>query len=179
MILWGFARGERLRPRQLFGLLVALAGLVALVFPGLSAPPLSGALLMIMAGIAWGCYSLRGKAVRDPIATTAGNFVRAVPFAAIVIAVLLAHLRVDTAGVFYAMLSGAVASGIGYVIWYTALPHLRAATAATVQLSVPVIAAAGGIALLGESFTLRFLGSTIAVLGGIALVITNGQTRRA
>ncbi len=176
MILWGLRRGERLRVRQLAGLALALAGLVALLFPGLSAPSLSGSILMLGAGIAWGIYSLRGKAAGDAIAATTGNFLRAVPFAALLSIAFLQWTHVDRAGIGYAVFSGAIASGVGYVIWYTALSdsmpvRLGSASAATVQLSVPVLAATGGILLLGELITLRYLVASIAVLGGIALVV--------
>src|SRR5438132_12940814 len=172
MITWGLWQGERLRTRQWLGLALAVAGLVALLFPGLSAPPINGVLLMLCAGIAWGVYSLRGKGAGDPVTTTAGNFLRAVVFVSLLSIALLPWGRLDRAGVGYAILSGAVASGVGYVIWYSALPGLKAASAATVQLSVPVLAAAGGILFLGESITVRFLLASIAVLGGIALVVT-------
>ena len=125
---------------------------------------------MLGAGLAWGIYSLRGK-LQNPVSATAGNFLRAVPFAAMVSIILLPWARLDGAGIGYAVLSGAVASGVGYVIWYTALAGLKATSAATVQLSVPVLAATGGILLLGEPLTLRFLLASIAVLGGIALVV--------
>ena len=171
MILWGVSRGERLRPAQLGGLTLAMVGLVVLVFPGLAAPPLIGSLLMLSAGVAWGIYSLRGKAAGDPLSATAGNFLRALPFAVAISAALFPWSRVDAAGIAYAIASGAVASGVGYAIWYTALPALKGATAATVQLSVPVLTAAGGILLLSEPLTLRFLLASVAVLGGIALVV--------
>ena len=161
-----------MRTRQWLGLALAVGGLVALLFPGLSAPPIDGALVMICAGIAWGFYSLRGKGAGDPVTTTAGNFLRAVVFVSLLSIALLPWARLDRAGVAYAVLSGAIASGGGYVIWYSALPGLKAASAATVQLSVPVLAAAGGILFLGESITVRFLLASIAVLGGIALVVT-------
>ena len=172
MILWGLYKGERLRTRQWLGLALAVAGLVALLFPGLSAPPIKGALLMLCAGIAWGFYSLRGKGAGDPVTTTAGNFLRAAVLATVLSIALFPWARLDRAGLGYAALSGAIASGVGYVIWYSALPGLKAASAATVQLSVPVLAAAGGILFLGESITLRYLLASIAVLGGIALVVT-------
>src|SRR5437667_5563730 len=172
MIIWGLGQGERLRTRQWLGLALAVAGLVALLSPGLSAPPINGALLMLCAGIAWGFYSLRGKGAGDPVTTTAGNFLRAVVFVSLLSIALLPWARLDRAGVAYAVLSGAIASGGGYVIWYSALPGLKAASGATVQLSVPVLAAAGGILFLGESITVRFLLASIAVLGGIALVVT-------
>jgi len=172
MIGWGMRHGERPRPLQVAGFLFALAGLIGLLAPGLSAPPLRGALLMMAAGLAWGIYSLRGKSARDPLATTAGNFLRAVPMAIALAACLLPSLRWDIGGLGLAIASGALTSGLGYVIWYTALPALRATTAATVQLSVPMIAALGGTALLGEPWTWRLALASLAVLGGIALVVT-------
>jgi drug/metabolite transporter (DMT)-like permease len=171
MILWGLRKGEWLHARQLVGLVVALTGLVVLLFPGLSAPPFSGSILMLGAGVAWGIYSLRGKQSGNAVAATAGNFLRAVPLAAIVSIILLPWARLDRAGIGYAVLSGALASGLGYVIWYTALSRLKATSAATVQLSVPVLAATGGILLLAEPISLRYLLASIAVLGGIALVV--------
>src|SRR5437868_12554296 len=177
MILWGFRKGERLRAIQVIGLLIAVIGLFVLVFPGLSAPPLIGSMLMLGAGVAWGVYSLRGKVKgqsgsdRDAIAATAGNFLRAVPFAALVSVLMLPKMHLDSLGITYAVISGAITSGLGYVIWYAALPDLKAASAATVQLSVPVIAATGGILLLGEPITLRYVIASVAVLGGIFLVV--------
>ncbi|AQV97289.1 EamA/RhaT family transporter [Cupriavidus necator] len=172
MVGYGLYAGELLRAPQWSGLALALAGLVWLMLPSLATPPLVSSLLMIAAGIAWGVYSLRGKRAADPVETTAGNFVRAVPMALALGAAIHAQRSLDGVGLAYAVLSGAITSGLGYVIWYTAVPQLRAATAATVQLSVPVITAAGGIALLGEALTLRLALSAAAVLGGIALVIT-------
>jgi drug/metabolite transporter (DMT)-like permease len=171
MIGRGLLAGERLSPLQWCGLALALGGLTGLLLPGVSAPPVSGALLMVVAGIAWGAYSLRGRGAGDAIAKTAGNFLRAVPFALVLSAVMLRDARVDPAGIACAVVSGALTSGIGYAIWYTALPHLRAASAATVQLSVPAIAAIAGIVLLGEPPTWRLLFATLAILGGIALVV--------
>lgn len=179
MILWGLRQGERLGLIQLVGLGLALCGLVALLSPGLSAPPLGGSILMLGAGVAWGIYSLRGRAAGDPVTATAGNFLRAVPFAALLSIALLTWSRLDWAGVGYAAISGSIASGVGYVIWYAALPSLKAASAATVQLSVPVLAAAGGILLLGEPITLRFLVASMAVLGGIALVVRSPRQSRS
>jgi len=171
MILFGLWKGERLNGWQGIGLAAALGGLVALVLPGLSAPPVSSAVLMVGAGVAWGVYSLRGKGAGDPLATTAGNFLQAVPFAAGLSLLLLSLARADVQGVVYAIASGALTSGVGYAIWYAALRGLTATGAATVQLSVPVIAAIGGVMLLGEPITLRLLGASAAILGGIALVV--------
>ena len=177
MIFWGLHKGERLDAIQIVGLVVAVTGLVILVFPGLSAPPLIDSILMLGAGVAWGIYSLRGKGEQNPASVTAGNFVRAVPFSGVVWIIFLRSAHVDAAGVSYAIISGAIASGLGYVIWYTALPGLKAASAATVQLSVPVLAATGGILLLGESITLRYVLASFAVLGGIALVVVAAHSQ--
>ena len=171
MILWGLHKGERLDAIQIAGFVVAVSGFVVLVFPGLSAPPLVGSILMLGAGVAWGIYSLRGKREKNPASVTAGNFVRAVPFAAAVSITFVQWAHVDLVGVGYAIISGAITSGLGYVIWYSALPDLKAASAATVQLSVPVLAAAGGILFLGEPLTLRYLLASVAILGGITLVV--------
>ncbi len=171
MIGHGLWAGERLLRPQVIGLVLALSGLVGLLLPGLSAPPLIGSLLMLSAGIAWGLYSLRGRGAGDPTKVTAGNFMRAAPLAAVLSATMLGSASVDRTGVWLAVLSGALASGIGYAIWYTALPALKATSAATVQLSVPVIAALGAIAFLGETLTVRLVLASMAILGGVALVI--------
>jgi drug/metabolite transporter (DMT)-like permease len=178
MIGYGLWSGERLSAKQWTGLLIALAGLVGLMLPGLSAPPLAGALLMIIAGAAWGVYSLRGRGSGDATGATAGNFIRTVPFALVLSLATLGEARWDHAGFWYAAASGALASGIGYAIWYAALPGLKATSAATVQLGVPVIAAAGAILFLGESLTLRLLLASVAILGGIALVTVQGPAPR-
>ena len=172
MIFYGLWIGERLLKLQLAGLVLAFAGLLLLFLPGLSTtPPLASALLMIGAGMCWGIYSLRGKGVGAPLAATAGNFLRASAFTVVLSLLLLDRISLDMLGVGYAVVSGALTSGLGYVIWYTVMPALKATNAAIVQLSVPVIAAAGGIVLLGESITVRLALASIAILGGIALVI--------
>ena len=171
MIGRGIWTGERFQRLQLAGLLLALGGLVGLLLPGLSAPPLFGSLLMLGAGVAWGIYSLRGKGAGDPTNVTAGNFLRAVPISAALSIIMFNNTSLDSAGIWYAISSGALASGIGYAIWYTAVPALKATNAATVQLSVPVIAAVGGIVFLAEPITLRLTVTSAAILGGIALVI--------
>jgi drug/metabolite transporter (DMT)-like permease len=177
MILWGLHKGERLNTIQIAGFIVAVAGLVVLVFPGLSAPPLIGSILMLGAGLAWGIYSLRGKGERNPARVTTGNFVRAVPFAAALSIIFLPSANYNLAGITYAITSGAVTSGLGYVIWYSALPGLKTASAATVQLSVPVLAATGGILLLGEPITARYMLASVAVLGGIGLVVATPHSQ--
>lgn len=171
MIVAGITKGERLRIRQSFGLVLAFVGLVLLLRPGLSAPPTLGAVLMLTAGIAWGVYSLRGKRVPDAMAATAGNFLRAAPMAVLLAIASAPAMRISPKGIAYAVVSGAVTSGLGYVIWYSVLPWLSATTAATVQLSAPVIATLGGVLLLNEAMTLRLVAASAAVLSGIALVV--------
>ena len=171
MISHGLWQGERLRPPQVAGLALALGGLVGLLLPGITAPPLLESAMMLGAGVAWGVYSLRGRSTGDATRVTAGNFLRAVPIAAALSFFMLRGTTLDGAGLGYAIASGALASGMGYAIWYTVLPALKATNAATVQLSVPVIAALGGIIFLGEAVTLRLVLASIAILGGIALVI--------
>lgn len=173
MIGYGLWTGERPGRLQTLGLFAAGGGLVALLLPGLTAPPLVGALLMVAAGIAWGVYSLRGKGGGDATRVTAGNFLRAAAFAVCLGLGMLPWASWDGPGILYAVSSGALASGLGYAVWYTALRGLAATTAATVQLSVPVIAAAGGVLFLDEALTLRLVACSIAILGGIALVTTN------
>ncbi len=177
MIGHGIWRGERLRGVQLLGLSLAGAGLVGLVLPGLSAPPLGGSLLMLAAGVAWGVYSLRGRGGGDPLQVTAGNFLRAVPPALLSCLAFRDQLAVDVAGALYALASGAVASGVGYAIWYSALPALKSTSAASLQLSVPVLAAGGGIVFLGEAVSVRLLLASAGILGGIAMVIMASENR--
>lgn len=168
----GLSSGERLRPWQSFGVLLALAGLVVLLLPDLSMPvSTTGSLLMVVAGVAWGIYSLRGRGAGDSMRVTAGNFVRAAALGLALSAWWWNDVSIDPLGVAYAVASGAIASGVGYSLWYTALPTLTAVRAANVQLSVPVIAAVGGAVLLGEPLTLRMVLASLAILGGMALVI--------
>lgn len=171
MIGYGIWSGERLRKSQILGVVLACAGLVGMMMPGLSAPSFTGSVLMISAGVAWGIYSLRGRGSGDPTLVTSGNFLRAAGISIVLSLMTLANISWDVMGFWYAVASGAVASGIGYAIWYKALPSLRATTAATVQLSVPVVALVGGILFLGEPLTLRFVLASVAILGGIAMVI--------
>jgi drug/metabolite transporter (DMT)-like permease len=173
MILTGLWLGERLNARQVGGLLLALAGVAAILSPSLDAPPLGNALLMLASGAAWGVYSLRGRGVADPTGETAGNFLRAALLSVLLSGALLAQQQLDALGLLYALLSGAVTSGLGYAIWYAVVPRLSRTRAATVQLSVPVLAALAGVLLVQEPITLRLLLTSSAVLGGIALVVLN------
>lgn len=171
MVGHGLYSGERLRWPQVIGIAIAAGGLIWLLLPGLAAPPPVAAALMLAAGVAWGVYSLRGRGAGDPTVVSAGNFARAVPLAVLVSIVMIRHTALDIPGLAIAVVSGAVASSLGYIVWYSALPALKAMHAATVQLSVPVIAALGGVAFLGEHITVRLAATGAAILGGIALVI--------
>lgn len=168
MIGYGVAKGERPRALEWLGLAVAAGGLVVLVRPGLAAPDPLGAALMAAAGIAWGIYSLRGRGATRPLAATADNFARALPLALVL---LVLARTISAEGAALAAASGALASGVGYSLWYAALPHLAPARAAIVQLAVPVIAASGGALVLGEVVTVRFAGATAAILGGILIAL--------
>ena len=171
MITWGMLHGERLHRVQTAGMLLAGAGLLVLLLPGTNTPPLSASLLMVLAGAAWGAYSILGKGTQDSLAATAGNFIRTLPIAVLLCLLALNTLEWDSAGLSYALLSGGLASGIGYAIWYAALPGLGAIQAASVQLSVPLLTALAGSLLLGEPLTGKLLAAGLAILGGIALVM--------
>jgi drug/metabolite transporter (DMT)-like permease len=169
----GLRAGEAFTPMAWSGLVLAVAGLVFLVSPGITAPPPVGAAMMAIAGVAWGVYSLRGRGQADPLSATAGNFLRAAPMALVLSVALLSRSHVEPAGAALAIASGALTSGVGYVIWYAALKGLTAMRAATVQLSVPPIAAFGGVMLLSEAITPRLATASAAILGGIALVLAS------
>jgi drug/metabolite transporter (DMT)-like permease len=175
MIGVGVWRGERLHGPQLVGLVLAIGGLIGLLLPGLSAPPIRAAVLMLGAGVAWGVYSLRGQGAGDSTKVTAGNFLRAAPMALALSLFLASGISLDRAGIWYAVASGALASGLGYAIWYAALPLLKSTTAAVVQLCVPVITTLGGFAFLGEPITFRVILASGAILGGIALVVLGAR----
>ncbi|WP_179404990.1 DMT family transporter [Burkholderia guangdongensis] len=169
----GLRAGERFAPLGWLGLASATAGLLYLVSPGVSAPTPRGVLLMSVAGVAWGIYSLRGRGLADPLAATAGNFLRAAPMALVVSAILAGRFHLSASGAMLAIASGALTSGIGYVIWYAALTRLTAMRAAAVQLSVPPIAAIGAVLFLSETPSWRLGIASAAILGGIALVLTS------
>jgi len=175
MFAVALASGETFSAASWTGLATAVAGLVYLVSPGVTAPDPIGALLMATAGISWGCYSLLGRGGGDPLATTADNFLYCVPPGLIVSAIFADNLLVTIPGVLLAVVSGALASGLGYALWYTVVARISATHAATVQLSVPVIAAFGGVLLLSEQLTPRLLIASAATLGGIALVMSRRE----
>lgn len=171
MIIFALRGGEHFPLLSWAGLSVAIVGLIYLVSPGVTAPDPSGVVLMAIAGIAWGFYSLLGRGSTDPLEATARNFVYSVPLVLIVSLFFLRDFSISSNGLALAVASGAIASGCGYVIWYAALPGLTATRAATVQLSVPAIAAFGGVVMLSEEITLRLLLASAATLGGVAIVL--------
>jgi len=171
MILYGLRSGERPHVLQWTGLFLALGGLVYLLIPGLAAPSPIGSALMAVAGVGWGVYSLRGRGIKDPADMTAGNFLRTVPFVIIMSLAVLSQVHLSPEGVLLAFISGSLTSGVGYLIWYTALQRLTATRAATVQLSVPVIAAFGGAIFLSENISLRLIIATVLIIGGVALTV--------
>ncbi len=174
MALWS---GDRPTIAEWLGWLLAFAGLVWLLIPGIEAPPAVGATLMALAGIAWGVYSIRGRDETNPLVSTCSNFVYSIPFVVILSAITYASVDISNRGVVLAVISGAITSGVGYVIWYAALNYLRAMQAALVQLSVPAIAAAGGVILLAEPISLRLLTSGALILGGISLALVQKSHR--
>ena len=186
MIGWGMLRGERPTRRGLTGLALAFVGLIVLTAPGVTAPDTLGALLMIVAGVMWGIYSLHGRTAGSPLASNAGNFLLTIPLAAAGLVALaltpplaiVPRLFIRGEGLLLAVLSGAVGSGLGYAAWYAVMPKLTAWRAAVVQLLVPVIAAAGGVTLLGETLTWRPLLAGAAVIGGVALAVVPRRTGR-
>jgi len=177
MVTLAIVNGERPRPIEWIGLFTALGGLVYLVLPGMAAPPLSSSLLMAAAGAAWGIYSHRGKTGGDPLANTTGSFIRTLPFAAIAVVIFLPNIHLSARGVAIAVLSGAVASGIGYTVWFAAIKYHTSTRAAVLQLAVPVIAAVFGIVLLGETATPRTVFAASLILGGIGLTITGSRSK--
>lgn len=171
MIISALISGERLKVLEWLGLILALGGLVYLVFPGLESPPLVRSILMAFAGIAWGFYTLRGKQSENPLADTTGNFIRTIPFVILATLPFIYKLNLSLKGVLFAVLSGAIASGIGYSVWYAALKYHTATRAAILQLSVPVLAATGGLIFLSEVISIRLIIASGLILGGIGLVI--------
>lgn len=167
-------RGERTTPRMLAGMLLAFTGLVVLLLPGNQAPALASAVLMVLAGVAWGIYTLLGQGSPRPLADTAGNFIRSLPFIALCapLFVVGVELRFSLAGVFFAVCSGVLASAAGYAVWYSVVRRISAQQAATLQLSVPVIAALGAVVLIGETLSLRALVACAIVVGGVAVAVT-------
>jgi drug/metabolite transporter (DMT)-like permease len=178
MILGALRAGDRPHAGQWLGVGIAFGGLVYLVLPGIAAPSPLGATLMLLAGLAWGLYSLRGRAARNPLAQTASNFARTVPMVLALSLVAHRSLHAEPRGLVLALLSGSLASGVGYVVWYQAVAGLSGIAASIVQLAVPVLAAAGGVLLLDERITLRLGVAALLVLGGVALTLLVRPLRR-
>ncbi len=189
LILFGFVQGTMIaialwsgdRPNvsEWLGWLLAFGGLVWLLIPGIEAPATVGATLMALAGIAWGVYSIRGRKQTNALLSTCSNFVYSIAFVIILTAITISSADVTGRGILLAVISGAITSGVGYVIWYAALNYLRTMQAALVQLSVPAIAAAGGVILLAEPVSLRLLTSGALILGGISLALVQKSNRAA
>ena len=171
MIFWGLVRRDRPTIIEMIGLAIAFAAFVWLLLPGLSAPDPLGSLLMIAAGIAWGVYSLRGRTARNPLDETSGNFIRSAVFCLPLVMLGLYGGHADAMGTLLAITSGVVTSGLGYAIWYRAQPRLSTTQAATVQLTVPIIAALGAVLFLSELLTLRLIIASICIIGGVALAL--------
>jgi drug/metabolite transporter (DMT)-like permease len=178
MIAWAIVKGDRPAFLEWAGMGIAIVALAYLVSPGLTAPPLAGALLMAVAGASWGAYSLIGRGSQSPLADTAGNFIRCVPIGIAAVVAGVAYSRPTTEGVAYALASGAIASGLGYIIWYGVLPHLARTTAAVVQLTVPAIAALGGVVFIGEPLTVRLLIAMAGIIGGVTITLLATDYRR-
>jgi drug/metabolite transporter (DMT)-like permease len=181
LIVYGFAIGERLSWLQSLGFLCAIGGLVTLMLPSLGAPPMLFGGLMVLSGLSWAVYTLVGRRASHAMAATTGNFIRATPMGLLVLLGWVVYSAMETpltslgltdlGGVAAALLSGAVASGVGYMLWYSVLKELPVTQVATLQLSVPVIATFGGVVLLGETVSLVLIGASAAILLGIALVV--------
>ncbi len=175
MTISGYCQGERLNTKQILGFGLAFLGLIILMLPGFTSPSLIGASLMCIAGIAWGFYTLQGQDCKDPSTSTTGNFIKAVPMA--ILFWLLVHfatnktINLNSSGIMYALISGSITSGLGYIIWYSILPVLKSSQAAIVQLSVPIIVTLTGALLLEEQITLRVLLASSTILIGILLVL--------
>lgn len=169
MIAAGLRAGERPSWIDFGGFLIAIAGLVTLTLPGAAAPPIVGVMLMAGAGICWGIYSLRGRRGRDPLVSTAHNFMRTVPIGLIVLALQWKSVFATPMGILLAVVSGALSSGVGYALWYAALPHLTAWRAAVIQLLTPVLTVAAAIVMLGETMSTRIAVSGALIISGVLL----------
>lgn len=178
MVAWALVKGDKPAPLEWLGMGIAVAALAYLVSPGLSAPPWHGALLMAVAGVSWGAYSLVGRGSSSPLTDTAGNFIRCMPLGVVLAIGGILYFRPSPAGLAYASLSGAVASGLGYIIWYDVLPRLTRTTAAIVQLTVPAIAALGAVVFIGEALSGRLLIAMAGICGGVSLALLAAEHRR-
>ena len=172
------SRGKRFSAIESLGAVIAFSGFVYLVLPTLSTPSFVGAIQMAAAGMAWGVYTLIGKGSTRPLKDTTYNFVRAVPMALVWFAFALPEWRLSLSGVGFAVLSGALASGVGYALWYAALRFIVPFQASVLQLSVPIIAAIGGIVWAGELLDRRLVISALMILGGVLVVLCSKKLFR-
>lgn len=179
MLAGAIFKGDRPGTLEWLGMTIAFTGLIFLAAPSLVAPPLLGTTLMMAAGFCWSAYSLIGRGSRSPLADTAGNFIRCLPISILLVFIAGLPLLNNPMGLLYAIASGALASGLGYAVWYTALPHLSRSSAAFVQLTVPAIAATGGVLLIGEPLTGRLLLASAGILGGVALALLAAEWRKS
>ena len=177
MVMVGLWGGERFKLKQSLGFVIAIAGLAWLLLPSTFTPPIKESTVMLIAGVAWAIYSLRGQTALDPIAVTAGNFMRAAAFGVGFSLMFISSAKLDSLGSLLAIASGVITSAIGYALWYSVLPKLKITHAAVIQLSVPVIATIAGAILLNETITYRLVLSSIATLGGVGIVILNKKQR--
>jgi drug/metabolite transporter (DMT)-like permease len=171
ILLIAYFRGQKFGILKWSGIAIAFSGVINLVWPLLSKPSIFGAILMFTAGVAWGIYTLIGRESSNPLADTGYNFLRTLPFVSLLCLFTFSHFQLSTHGVLFAIVSGALTSGIGYAIWYLVLPHLTTTQAGALQLTIPIIAAIGGVVFVAEPMTLRLVLSSCLVLGGIGLVI--------
>ncbi len=178
MLAFALIRGDRLGGLEWTGFAIAILFLVLLLLPGLTAPDPLGAALMVGAGLAWAAYTLLGRGSTAPLTDTAGNFLRCLPVGVLLILPGLWAASITPAGWAYAIASGALASGLGYAVWYSVLPALERGTAAYVQLTVPALAAAGGVIFIAEPLTLRLVACSAGILGGVALALWGAEARR-
>jgi drug/metabolite transporter (DMT)-like permease len=178
MFMFSWAQGERFQKKVVIGMLVTTGGLLTLLLPSANSPPLSSAVLMTISGVAWGVYSLLGKAAVNPLTETAGNFARCLPFLLLLAPVKFfgSGLHMSPTGAMYALASGVLASGCGYALWYSTVRHISSQQAATLQLSVPIIASLAGVLILNEPISLHLLLISGIVLGGVALAMLPGKS---
>jgi drug/metabolite transporter (DMT)-like permease len=172
MIVFGLIKGKRLIWLEWLGLFISFMGLIVLLMPGASAPSLIGFLLMALSGIAWGFYTLAGQSSKDSLNETANNFLRTLPFIILLTLFTFDQVQLSKQGILLAVTSGAITSGLGYAIWYSALKELTITHAAIIQLTVPIIATFGGVIFSNEVISIRLISSSILVLGGVLLVIS-------
>ncbi len=172
LIIASIIKGNKLAFKEWAGFTIALLGLTILLLPGASAPPLSGFLLMLIAGVSWGGYTLCGKGSTTPLFDTTSNFIKALPMAAIMLLFFIDGAVISNTGVVLAIVSGAITSGLGYAIWYAALREITVTQAAIFQLLVPIIATIAGIIFADESITTNFIISSVLILGGILLFVS-------